>query len=187
MIEKPTIDELKDTGNVPRVHGNGFIQLDLGPGVRLHIWGHPALVRQRHDTSVHDHLFPFVSNVLVGRIVNRIVHTYERPGADDYKIYNPVARDGEDTVLVDSGIRVHIYNGPVQIIEAGGSYQVKPFVFHESFTDRPSATIMVKGKRQNGVARVLVPEGVEPDNAFNRNTALSVQQMWSIIEDVLWH
>ncbi|MET4190647.1 MULTISPECIES: hypothetical protein [unclassified Bradyrhizobium] len=189
MIEKPTIDELRDIGNVPRVHGNGFLQLDIGPGTRLHIWGHPSLPRQIVDTGIHDHLFEFVSQVLVGRVVNRVMElVYPLSPVDaTYKVYTPETRDGEDTVLVDSGKRGTIAERRIQVVAAGQAYNMRPYAFHETFTDRPSATIMSKGKRFAGVARVLVPMGSEPDNRFNRNTAMSEASMWTIIEDVLWH
>ena len=54
----------------PRVHGNGFIQCDLPHRKRLHIWGHPAIPRQKVSSPIHDHVFSFASIVLVGRLVN---------------------------------------------------------------------------------------------------------------------
>jgi hypothetical protein len=47
-------DELRDSDNYPRVHGNGFIQLDLPDGKRLHVWDED-IPRQKVNTSMHDH------------------------------------------------------------------------------------------------------------------------------------
>lgn len=176
-------------GNVPRVHGNGFIQLDLEPGARLHIWGHPALPRQKVDTGIHDHRFGFRSCVVVGRIVNAMWVTTELMGSvigATHKVYQPAARDGEDTTLSDTGRRVIASIHYSQTVLREQTYYMEPGDFHETFTDRPSATIMTKERTNHShVARVLVPVDREPDNDFNRNDAMSEARLWKIIEEVL--
>jgi hypothetical protein len=189
MIERPTTDELMSTGNVPRVHGNGFLQLDIAPGVRLHIWGHSALPRQRINTAIHNHRFDFESTIIAGRLVNvEYVVNFHDPEFT-HEMYTPQARDGEDTILVpvcDGGIGVSLETPNVRLLNVGDRYTMQAARFHETFSDQPSATIM----RKTGITKVeptvLVPKGVKPDNAFNRNTALGVKDMWGIIEDVLW-
>ena len=61
---------LRAHGENIRVHGNGFLQLDLPDDCRLHIFAHPALPSQRQSTHIHDRRFGFGSKVLRGRLVN---------------------------------------------------------------------------------------------------------------------
>ena len=176
-------------GNVPRVHGNGFLQLDLNQGSRLHVWGHRDLPRQRVDTGIHDHRFGFVSTVLVGRVVNANWLTIETSEAvPTHKIYTAVvdSPQSHNTTLSDSGERVHVYIENAQIVLRGEKYRMYPGMFHETFTDRPSATIMQKTTHLVGHSpRVLVPLGQEPDNEFHRDEALPQDRLWEIIEEVL--
>lgn len=170
----------------PRVHGNGFIQLDLEKGSRLHIWGHPALPRQKVDTGIHDHRFGFRSRVIVGRVVNAMWRTVEVDSEPTHKIYVPKPSKTENTTLQDSGevVRARIYHS--ETVLAGESYVMHPRMFHETFTDRPSATLMTKTVEDHEhMARVLVPMGLEPDNDFHRDAALPCERLWEIIEEVL--
>lgn len=58
-----TLAGLRAVGERPRVHGNGFIQLDVTPRTRLHFWS-PEIPRQKVATPIHDHVFGFVSYVI---------------------------------------------------------------------------------------------------------------------------
>jgi hypothetical protein len=182
------VSDLKEIGTVPRIHGNGFLQLDLEDGQRLHIWGHPDLPRQKVDTGIHNHRFNFRSEVIIGRIINAIYDPQKITDAPTHALYQPVTRDGEDTVLeaVGAAFKVRLFPPHLQLIQKGSRYSMEGFRYHESFTDRPSATIMTKTNPNNGLLpRVLVPLGVEPDNDFNRNNVMPVEQMWDIIGQVL--
>lgn len=181
-------DVMQRASGLPRVHGNGFIQLDLEKGSRLHIWGHPALPRQKVDTGIHDHRFGFRSKVIVGRVVNAIWRTQISEENPTHKIYIPKGHSdqSENTTLSDSGEVVRASISYSETMLAGESYVMHPRAFHETFTDRPSATIMTKTvSDDNHVARVLVPMGYEPDNEFHRDHAMNVPRMWKIIEEVL--
>src|SRR5665213_567737 len=59
-----------DAGSLPRVHGNGFIQLDVDPVTRIHFWGHHEIPRAKPMTPVHDHVFDFTSAVTKGWVLN---------------------------------------------------------------------------------------------------------------------
>ena len=59
------INELKERGISPRVHGNGFIQVDLTHDTRLHVWGDKRIPRQNTYTPIHDHVFGFKSHLVV--------------------------------------------------------------------------------------------------------------------------
>jgi hypothetical protein len=56
---------LKERGVRPRVHGNGFIQVDLTADTRLHVWGDKRIPRQNVYTPIHDHVFGFESTISV--------------------------------------------------------------------------------------------------------------------------
>lgn len=176
---------MRAAGVLPRVHGNGFIQLDLEQNKRLNVWGHKGIPRQKVDTGIHDHVFGFSSQCVAGRLINAVYEDVSLSNYGPYKIYIPVSRDGEDTVLQNTGVMAKAGDPALLIIRLWDCYTMKAGVFHESFTDRPSATLMEKGfKVKSAVARVLVPFDQEPDNEFNRNS-FEPDKLWSIIKEVL--
>src|SRR5687768_2884644 len=94
----PTVEALREVvggikdagGGNPRVHPNGFIQLDLedvpeswhashkqghsGAARRMHIWNPPGveLPHQQTVNEIHDHVFDMKSNVVRGVLVQRL-------------------------------------------------------------------------------------------------------------------
>jgi hypothetical protein len=189
------IHDLKARGARPRVHGNGFIQLDLDPEQRLHIWGHPDIPKQSVPTPIHDHVFGFHSELLIGRLVNVVYDFMPIPyEGETWEVYEPEVRHGEDTVLQPTGETGSVRMRHAQLLVAGSSfiseYDFAPFVFHEMFAPEPSATIITKRGptlRENPTGRkprVLVPEGVEPDNEFDRYNN-DPNDLWRIIIEVL--
>ncbi len=183
---------VRATGSRPRVHGNGFIQLDLTPRTRLHIWGDPRIPKQKVATPIHDHVFEFKSTILFGRLVN-VMYDIVPHLHGNFTVYTPEVRDREDTVLRDTMQSVHAIQTRVEMVQWGGTvatYRIRPFEFHESFApDGPAATIILKDaptQAQGAKAkpRVLVPVGTEPDNEFNRYDA-DPDLLWRIIGDTL--
>src|SRR4051812_43978314 len=81
MREELVIDSLRYLNTEPRVHPNGFIQLDLKPGLRLHVWD-VQIKAQEPPTPVHDHIFDMRSQVLLGQI-GQNVHHFELGGYRD--------------------------------------------------------------------------------------------------------
>lgn len=164
----------------PRVHGNGFIQCDLDSDTRLHVWGHPAIPRQKVNSPIHDHIFGFHSTCLVGRLVNVVYFVF---GSDTGGAFNiceaqpPVT--GHDSKLV---VQKHlgtsdIYHKRTDVLLSGRSYDMKPYEFHETFASEPTVTLMqkhVKTIKDHPTPpqkpRVLVPVDMEPDNEFDRHT-----------------
>jgi hypothetical protein len=178
--------------SVPRVHGNGFIQLDLDEDHRLHVWGDKRIPRQLVSSPIHDHVFGFRSEVVVGRLVNCVYradwvgkngrfHRYQAQPNPDNSHDCKLARipDAKANVLNP------LY---VQSKSAGEFYVMEPFTFHETFAPEPTVTIMKKhGKTlaQNPTGRrptVLVPVGKEPSNEFNRGD-FDPEFLWTIIEE----
>lgn len=173
---------------LPRVHGNGFIQLDVAEGTRLHIWGHRDIPRQKNYTGVHDHTFSFNSKVLRGRVFQMPYTRCAVNFGQQYRIFTPVTRGMEDTVLNHTDLPpIRMAAAVAHVVNAGESYYMKAGAVHETVADMPAATLMTKrkDKRLDRPARVFVPDGQQPDNSFNRYAALSVDSMWRIIEDVM--
>lgn len=193
------LEAAREHGAVPRVHGNGFIQLDLEPGRRLHIWGHRDLPRQVVDTGIHDHVFSFTSTCVVGRVIN-IHYKIDISGVhlNTHTVYSPRPRSGEDTELLPAEIGGFLGNGRIHVcprvremrlVSLGEHYNHPACEFHETITDRPSATVMVKAApvieaAARARARVLVPLGYEPDNIFDRNS-FPPARLWEIVHEVL--
>lgn len=189
-MEIPTIKELRDLGGKPRVHGNGFIQLDLDERRRLHVWGDPRIPRQKVNTPIHDHVFGFRSWVLRGRIINIQYHLTWKDGG--YRLWEARAAKGEDTKLVRMERRglCEMLPWTTRAIPAGESYAIRPFVFHEAIATELTVTIIDKDAPtlvQNSSGnrpRVAILEGQEPDNNFDRGS-FNTATLWRIIENAL--
>ena len=180
-------DYLREIGNEPRLHGNGFIQLDLEAGERLHVWD-PALegMGQIVRTSIHDHRFSYHSLIVYGRQVHQ---EYRVVVGSDLRIYNPERRVGtQDTKLVQTDPStvpsVRAIAGNRLEIPEGFSYKFKAHEFHDSIPLGLTATIMTKTDEDYGhIPRVLVPIGEEPDNEFDRE-AVDKEMLWDSIRRV---
>lgn len=183
---------VRATGARPRVHGNGFIQLDLTERSRLHIWGDPRIPRQGVATPIHDHVFGFKSTILVGRLIN-VVYQFIPREHGDFRAHVAQTRKGKDTILVptdQSGVLEPHYVEMVNWNSAVRVYHMRPYVFHETLApDGPTATIIIKDgptlvQGAPTPPRVLVPVDVQPDNDFDRFAA-NEDLLWRIIEDTL--
>lgn len=180
---------VRATGSRPRVHGNGFIQLDLTDRHRLHVWGDHRIPRQRVVTSIHDHVFGFESTIIVGRVIN-VVYAVEGVEHGDYRVYVPEIREGEDTILKPTSMQVvadPIHTDMIDWCTGSRKYGIIPGEFHETVApDGPAATIIVKdditqAQGNPALPRVLCPITQEPDNEFNRYDA-DPDLLWRIIE-----
>jgi len=172
----------------PRVHGNGFIQVDLTSTRRLHIWGHPDIPAQRTPTPLHDHTFGFISRVLLGTMTN-VKYTFKSNLNGDYVVHKVHVRDREDTVLRPVDERGCLFVESVRHWYCGQSYEMSPGEIHFSQPQGLCATIIEKvglTLSQGGPSpRVFVPVGIEPDNTFHRYD-LTSDRLWAIVADVLY-
>lgn len=179
---------LRAIGNRPRVHGNGFIQLDLSASTRLHVWGDPRIPRQAVETPRHNHQFGFVSSVLYGAIRQREYEAVEDCFMGDYQPHTARVRHGEDTVLAPIGPLVNLKLTSERIIRAGESYSMRAGEIHESEPCGLSVSVIVKDApslAQGGVSPlVYVPFRTTPDNAFDRY-ATPAEDLWQIITETL--
>lgn len=180
-----TLDEVKKHGRDIRVHGNGFIQIDLPDNKRVNVWGHPDIPRQAVSTQLHDHRFDFISFVLRGAMVNAGYQAYvpmHSPATHD--VYTPEKREGEDTVLVPHGPALRVRPYHAQVVPAGESYRLPAGSIHETFVNQPTATLMIKGDVRDIPVRVFCPVGKKPDNDFVRHEAMNEADLWRIVTEV---
>lgn len=180
------VEALRGTAR-PRVHGNGFIQLDLTARRRLHVWGDPRIPRQVVPSTIHDHTFSFTSIVVGGQIVNRCVDLKEDSNGA-YEMYQAVTNHGEDTRLVKSSARFNATVTAEHLLRAGDTYQFEARRFHETIApwlcvtviDKDGPTLAQGGPNPN----VLVPTGLQPDNTFDRYQ-VEPGRLWTIIYEAL--
>lgn len=175
---------LQEAAQNVRVHGNGFVQIDLAdrPGCRVHMFGHPAIPRQVKPTPVHDHRFGFHSTVLSGTLVNVIwnARTHANPLEATHEVCHYSPGIGEDTKLHRTGQFVSLMRECVKVLQPGGAYEIVPEELHETFANEPTITYIQKTRSDPITPRVLVLRGREPDNSFDRNTALDPGDAWGL-------
>lgn len=190
----PLLDQF-DPDQWPRLHGNGFVQLDMLPDPagrrrRLHVWD-PELegLGQTVRTSIHDHRFSFHSQVIVGRQVHQ---EYKIVEGADFHVYTPqpsyfpggpqtedtkLHRAGENTYSVREGHRLEV--------PAGFGYHFDRYLFHDTLPTGRVATVMtVIDRDPEHDPRVLVPVREEPDNDFDRE-AVDKAVLWDVIQRAL--
>ena len=169
----------------PRQHGNGFFQLDLYNGYRLHVWDPDYPIAQKVPTPIHDHRFTFESLVLYG--VQKHV-TYKMEFDSKYpthQIYEARPRIQEDTGLYATERYVSVGDRHVRTIPAGKSYVFGNKLFHETPNDSYVVTLLKKIEVDyNHLPRVLCPVGYEPDNEFTRYD-LPSDERWRVIEKAI--
>ena len=172
-----------NAGARPRVHGNGFVQLDLTDRRRLHVWGDPRIPRQVTPSQIHDHTFSFKSQIIIGQLVHRTMEPRPDP-AGAYDLYKAVVRKGEDTYLGKEPGRFSVTITCEHLAKAGSEYSFQAGRFHETVAPWLCVTIITKDGptlSQGGPPpRVLVPVGLEPDNTFDRYQT-PPDALWGII------
>lgn len=182
----PSLGQLAALGNEPRVHPNGFIQLDLDDEHRLHVW-HPRLpYRQNTYHPVHDHVFDFKSHVYSGRLVN-VCYDVVPDELGSHVLWHAECVGGEESVLrpADDTGRMRLYMKYAEVKQPGEDYTFRAFTFHEILFNEPTLTIIRKCGptiQQGATDRpsIAVPWGVEPDNDFRRD-AVDQNALWVLI------
>lgn len=171
-------------GSKPRLHPNGFVQLDLIPNgdVRLHVWPDEPLQAQATRHPIHDHAFDMESVVLLGRMTNVLytsfpVEQVAFAGLFPFYVLHSVHSLGHDTTETIlkpvSGTQnlVALHERRRVEVEAGQTYCMPAAVLHDSQPHGLTTTIMTKARFQRGYRPlVAVPLGVHPDNEFRRAT-----------------
>lgn len=171
----------------PRIHGNGFIQVNLNPRERLHLWDH-RIPRQARDSSIHDHAFWFESECREGTLIN-VPMSYVAdsrsigfsPTHDLYRVVR-VPNSEEDTLeLLQAGVR--FTSREAKVVNPGESYRFAAHKFHVSLHLGTTVTIMRRDPRYpgGGKARVACRVGEEPDNSWIRANHEIPEWAWDAI------
>lgn len=178
---------LKSDGRRPRVHGNGFVQLDLSDTLRMHVWGDARVRPQLIPSTIHDHTFSFSSQIVRGQLVHREMNAHYDPrGA--YRMYRALTSSGEDRRLRAAGSPSNRFNTLVfkeVLLTEGSTYEFEAGRFHETLA--PWSCVTVIEKTETGVdsaPRVLVPHNLSPDETFDRYQ-MDVDLLWQIVFDAL--
>ena len=162
-----------------RIHGNGFLQAELTDGRKMHVWERDCPVKQDVSTQIHDHTSSFTSEIIMGMLWN-IEYTilpvcFESnvlfPDRPQFKVYEARVRHDKDTGLYDTGERV--ITSPTyrnMFFNAGSSYDFPRGQYHSTEPiGEYVVTFVTRRDDDNGESpRILVPEGQEPDNDFDR-------------------
>jgi hypothetical protein len=168
---------------IPRVHGNGFIQLDLSPTARLHVWGHKDIPKQKTDTPIHNHRFSFTSFVLRGTMMSQM---YEVELGRTHRCYTAKVRKDQDTVLEPTHELVTMRPTGLHVVTAGHFYPMIAGEIHESIVQELTVTVILKSGptlAQGGpTPTVYVPIDVTPDNTFDRYS-VPPSDLWKIITE----
>lgn len=146
----------------PRVHPNGFIQLDLKPpaderwhegkqaghsgaDLRLHVWNPPGIVLPHQDTvnEIHDHVFDMFSTVVRGTLVQSL-YEFIIGGIDpgswtpyplDHELYRAVYDKNSSSRLEQLGVIGHlrrVVSYPITSAARHPEYMQKAFTLHDS-------------------------------------------------------
>jgi hypothetical protein len=167
------LQEEKMTIGNARIHGNGFIQVDLDDMHRLHVWDH-RIPRQRTDSSIHNHRFGFESTVLKGTLVQIPLYTtvYGRHRAKlgTHVLYEARSTGGEETTLVRSGYTAKFSPVTTLFVHEGDGYRMRPGDFHATFHMGTTVTLMRKLRVVDSALQptVAVRKGERPDNSWSR-------------------
>ena len=177
-------DELRNSGRVPRVHGNGFLQLDLNEDGtrRLHIWDE-GLPKQVVATPIHDHVFSLRSRVLLGTLIHEELTPVDAFHGS-HKIYRAQRQEGtQNTILVPDEGEVNLSVEQRLILVAGSIYTFPAWKLHQTNHRELTVTLMDKINAPDtyGNPRVLVPVGSEPDNDFHRDS-FDEEFLWSVVQ-----
>jgi hypothetical protein len=168
---------------VPRVHPNGFIQLDLSPDHRrrLHIW-HPDVPDQGVQ-SIHDHVFDMESQVILGLLGQRLYEMH--PDGDPHDLYRVTYHGGFEASLEPGHVGVPLLLSRSDRIGMGQVYRQSAFTFHVTVPiSRILVTVMQRQHVYDGFSTVALPAGTVPQ-PFERATAMHVDDMWRIINAVV--
>lgn len=179
------------TLRVPRLHPNGFIQLDLDAAgeMRLHVWpGKPLPISgQKTKHPIHDHNFDMESTVLRGGLRN-LLYQAQPTGADIadpplYGLHSAQMVGPNDTVLEPIDFRTYaVHEVSAADYQAGDCYSMSKGVLHESLAVGLTATLVTK-HRVNAMyrPRVAVPVGITPDNDYRRVASEGDKLLWKTI------
>jgi hypothetical protein len=168
---------------VPRIHPNGYIQVDIDQVTRLHVWP-PAPIQQHPSVSpIHNHSFSFTSTVIFGRLtdISYLVFDEEQARAQ-YRVYTTEQANAIDTRLLGTPRYVTAIESRRIRHQAGETYSRSAREFHESSAGGLTATILTKTEMIGTPPAILVPAFVAPDEEYRRDVERSFRP---VIRDIL--
>jgi len=179
------LELLRAAGAAPRLHPNGFIQVDLTVDTRVHVWPKEELPRADPYCPIHDHTYGFSSLVVAGSVRNIDLEPVVHEGggyrlweikqwADERRTPMPVFIDDE---------RYAFRHPSDRRLFAGSMYEMRPFVFHYSDAESGTVTIIrIHPSAPGRTARIAAPLGTEPDSRFERDVTPERQaELWDMI------
>lgn len=175
-----------------RVHGNGFIQIDLNEdgSRRLHVWDE-TVPRQETATPVHDHVFAMRSSVLCGKLLHTELDALSPRPHDTarslYQVHTARQEEGtQNTTLQPTGEVVRLRQRIRKALLPGQTYEFPAGEFHTSGHRGLTATVMEKVDAPDGYGRprVLVPLLGQPDNEFHRD-GHDQEVLWLLVLEAL--
>lgn len=168
-----------------------------GSTLRLHVWNPPehALPRQETVNEVHTHVFDMHSTIIRGTMEQRIYsfsfgsewHTHRAKTYDngqmkiEVDLYKAIYAKSGDSRLEFTGLTGMMVEDFHWSVHQRQTYYQPAFTFHDSDAQGCVVTVMEKQEVHDGEAYVLVPNGIEPDNSFDRS-AFDPDYLWSAIE-----
>jgi hypothetical protein len=173
----------------PRLHPNGFIQVDLGERRRLHVWPEEKLPAAEPVTPIHDHVYGFRSLIIRGALRNVECEPVFDPSGGTHVIHevypwvtfertSPIWRSGDRTYLAKI----------VQVSDfyVGTRYRFPPRRFHASEPLGSTATVIeIEPFDRSERARILAPVGIDPDASFKRE-GHDPDRLWGLIRETLF-
>lgn len=178
---------------VPRLHPNGFIQLDLDAAgeMRLHVWPAQPLPIQGQKTKhpIHDHNFDMESAIFRGALRNILYQAHELTRLEDdvdfpvYRLHSAEMVGATDTVLKPINHRsCAVLQTSAEDFQAGDCYSMSKAVLHESLAVGLTATLVTKLRADPTYRpRVAVPVGITPDNDYRRAASEGDKVLWHVI------
>lgn len=191
------VKQAKEEGSVPRVHGNGFIQLDIirSPHIkrrspvglqRLHVWGPQIPFKQTNYSGIHNHVFDFNSTCIVGEFIQTRLDIELDADNFTHYTYRAVCYDGTDDTVLERVGTAALVSGLTEHYTSGNMYEFKAGDFHETDANIPTATWMtVTGNHRDviGTPYVLCDKDLLPSNDFTRYQDPDI--LWRIIFETL--
>lgn len=187
LLARMLVELARQEKRKPRLHPNGFIQLNLTPdgAEHLHVWPSFSIKTQKTNHPIHSHIFDMESTVLLGGLRNE---TYSlMPSSDNkvagrlYQAHYAVLRGPNDTILKPTYAKpCGLYVETIEEIKAGETYRLPSAVLHDSMPRGLTVTHMIKLANNINNPIVMVPVGVEPDNEFVRER-VDENMLWGII------
>lgn len=178
-------NKLQSTGQKPRFHGNGFVQLYLGEGKRLHIWSPDLPMIRDHNATMHNHRYDVHSTVIHGLLKHTVYDVVYEPLTGPYQMNVVNTSNPEDKPLSGpkgTGERYNLVKKGVYHMPKGSYYEFPYPLIHTSEADEFTITLFEQvNDDRSRHPFVLSPYGEAPTHAFDPATAPGLNRLWSVI------